>query len=200
MNLVNLSDDQLISRTKLLAKQERELLTEVLHHLAEVDRRRLFSKLQFTSLFDYAVKELGYSEDQAYRRISAARLLNQLPEIEHKIQDGSLTLASLSVATSAMKSSSSKSKRSIAEARKIVSLIEGKSKREAESILIREQLIEAHEVRQEKIRQVGDSVEIRLTISGEMATKIQQLKSLLAHSHPDFSTADLFEKLIEEKL
>ena len=44
MNLKNLSDDSLISNTKNLVHKEREIITEILHHLREIERRRLFSK------------------------------------------------------------------------------------------------------------------------------------------------------------
>lgn len=199
MNLNHLSDDQLISKTKLLAKQERELLTEVLHHLSEVDRRRLFSVLKYKSLFDYAVRELGYSDDQAYRRVKAAQLLQQLPEIEHKIESGSLTLANLSVAASAIRMSSTKKQRTV-EVRKIVELVEGKSKREAESTLIKEEILESQEMRSEKVRHLGENIEIRITLSKEMLGTIQQLKSLMAHSDPNITTSELFKRLCDEKV
>lgn len=210
MNLKHLSDDQLISKTKLLAKQERELLTVVLHHLSEVGRRRLFSALKFKSLFDYAVKELGYSEDQAYRRVKAAELLQQVPEIEEKIETGTLTLANLSVVASVVRRSLQKSldklpaekpvKASAAEVRKIIELVEGKSKREAEVTLVREKVIDAEDLRPEKIKQVGESVEIRMTLRKEMLDTIEQLKSLMAHSDSNMSTTELFEKLCQDKL
>lgn len=199
MNLKNLSDDHLISKVKYLAKQERELLTEVLHHLAEIGRRRIFSKLKYKSLFEYAVKELGYSDDQAYRRVKAAELLKQLPEIEQKIEAGLLTLASLSVAASAISKSAAQCK-GLNEARKIVRLVEGKSKREAESILVKEEIIEAQELRSEKVRHIGESIEIRMTLTKEMVDAIQKLKSLMAHSDPNISTAELLKKLCDEKL
>ena len=43
-----------------LVQEERELLTSVLAHLREIERRRLFCDLGFSSLFSYAVEKLGY--------------------------------------------------------------------------------------------------------------------------------------------
>src|SRR4051812_47598911 len=88
MNLKNLSDDVLLRDTKRLVTEERELLTTILWHIKEVERRRLFSKLKFQSINEYAEKELGYSSDQAWRRVAAARLLNEIPEMEEKINSG----------------------------------------------------------------------------------------------------------------
>jgi len=63
MQLRHLSDEALDQATLGLAKREREILTEVLHHLREIERRRLYSALKYQSLFDYAQRRLGYSED-----------------------------------------------------------------------------------------------------------------------------------------
>ena len=61
MKLNHLSDEVLLSRIGELARRERELLTQALHHLREIERRRLFASLGFSSMFDYAVTKLGYS-------------------------------------------------------------------------------------------------------------------------------------------
>jgi len=56
VNLKNISDMELDRKLVNLAAQERELLTRVLHHLREVENRRLFSALGYKSLFDYTVR------------------------------------------------------------------------------------------------------------------------------------------------
>ena len=50
-------------------------------------------KHQFSSLFDYAVRELGYSEGAAWRRIKAMRLCSETAGTRERLQDGSLTLS-----------------------------------------------------------------------------------------------------------
>ena len=71
MNLRHLTDQCLLADTKQLVKQERELLTVILHHLREIERRRLFGA--HPSLHVYAEKELGYSASQAHRRVDRPR-------------------------------------------------------------------------------------------------------------------------------
>jgi hypothetical protein len=44
MNLRKLTDLSLLEKTTELVQRERELLTEILHHLLEIERRRLFSQ------------------------------------------------------------------------------------------------------------------------------------------------------------
>jgi len=98
MNLHKLPDDALISKTESLVGEERKTLTQILHHMKEIERRRLFSELGYKSIFDFAVRRLGYTEDQAYRRISAMRLLKELPQIEQQIVSGELSLTNIALA------------------------------------------------------------------------------------------------------
>ena len=91
-----LSNKELLSLTKLLVQKERSIHIQVLRHLAEIDSRKLFFKQGFFSLFDYAVRELGYSEGAAYRRIKAMKLCCALPETANRLQSGRLSLSAAS--------------------------------------------------------------------------------------------------------
>ena len=81
-DIKQLSNQQLLSQTKLLVQKERNTHIQVLHHLDEIDSRKLYLEQGFSSLFDYAVKELDYSEGAAYRRIKAMKLCRDLPVTE----------------------------------------------------------------------------------------------------------------------
>lgn len=95
MILQHLTDDELHETMIKLGQSERELMTKTLHHLREVESRRLFSKYKKESLFAYAVEFMGYSEAQANDRISAMRLMRELPMIEEKIESGALNLTNI---------------------------------------------------------------------------------------------------------
>ena len=99
-DIPKLKDQELLQATADLVQRERHVLTLVLHHLREVERRRLFSDMGYPSLFEYCVRELKYSEGQTGRRIQAMRLLKELPEIQPMIRSGSLSLTNLSQAQS----------------------------------------------------------------------------------------------------
>ena len=92
--LKHISNSNLLSRIKLLVQKERNIHIHVLHHLREIQSRKLYLKLGFSSLFDYAVKELGYSEGAAYRRIKAMKLCQEVPETTSRLQSGKLSLSS----------------------------------------------------------------------------------------------------------
>ena len=77
MNLTHLTDKTLLQNIKVLVKKEKDLSVSILHHLCEIDDRRLYAELKYSSLFDYYVNHLGYFEDAAQRRISASRLMKR---------------------------------------------------------------------------------------------------------------------------
>ncbi len=88
-----LSDRALLRQTSTLVRHERHLQGAVIDHLAEIDARRLFLQRGCSSLFDYTVRELGYSDAAAGRRIGAVRLCADQPDARERLRDGSLTLS-----------------------------------------------------------------------------------------------------------
>ena len=132
MNLKHLTDKVLLADTKNLVAQERVISLKVIHHLKEIERRRLFSELGYASLFEYAVKDLGYAEASAMRRINAARLLKDIPEIEKKIESGALSLTNLSLANQLFKNEDIQDKSAKKE---ILEKIENASKKECQKTL-----------------------------------------------------------------
>ena len=67
-----LSDRELLRETRNLVRHERHLQGAVVDHLSEIEARGLYLERGFSSLFDYAVRELGYSDAAAARRIGAS--------------------------------------------------------------------------------------------------------------------------------
>jgi len=88
-----LSDRELLRQTSTLVHHERHLQGAIIDHLAEIEARRLYLRRGCSSLFDYAVRELGYSDGAAARRIGAVRLCADQPGAREKLRDGSLTLS-----------------------------------------------------------------------------------------------------------
>ena len=93
--------------------------------------------LGYHSLFDYAVKSLGYSEDQAYRRIQAMRAIKEIPELAAKLNSGAISLTNLSMAQNVLKKNQKISATAFSKEQKLELFchLENKSTREAEKIL-----------------------------------------------------------------
>ncbi|MBI2520742.1 MAG: HNH endonuclease [Bdellovibrio sp.] len=97
MNLKNLRSEVLVQNTKNLIKEETRILAKVLAHFAEIEARKLYLELGYGSLYLFAVKELGYSEASAQRRIEAMRFLKKTPEAQSMVEKGNLNLSRLSL-------------------------------------------------------------------------------------------------------
>ena len=87
-----LGDQQLLERTRRLAADHRCIDVHILDHLDEIDRRGLALRRGFSSLFDYAVRELRFSDAAAQRRILAMRLCRRHGSVRACLQSGALSM------------------------------------------------------------------------------------------------------------
>jgi hypothetical protein len=122
----DLADDQLLEKLDQFVAEERGRLPFFLACLGEADRRKLPEERGYSSTFDYCVCRLKLSEDEAYRRISAARAAVSRPELLSSLADGLLSLTAVSRIAPHVDRD---------DAPEIIARAEGKSTRELETIL-----------------------------------------------------------------
>jgi hypothetical protein len=191
MQLNHLSDEALFLETERLVKEERGLLTTLLHHLREIDRRRLYSAFGYRSLFEYAVRKLGYPEDQAQRRIAAMREVRDVPELESKLQSGAINITHIGLARAIFK----REQFNLESRMKIYCALEHTSTREAAKILAGYSPVSG---RPDSARPISPQrVEMRFTASETLLKKIETLKGQLAHRYPSLTYGELFEMLCD---
>lgn len=194
-DLRDIDDDTLSARTLELVQKERRIGVEILHHLREVERRRLFLKRGFPSLFEYCVTALGYSTSAAHRRIAAMRLLRDLlpasaVEIEKKIQDGKLSLSVVAQAQTFF----NQEKTDPAQKPNILLALEGKSSREAERELAARSTSPV--LPRETTRPISSELtQITLTVDAGLLKDLEELKLLLSHKNHKMTWSDLFAEL-----
>lgn len=208
MNLQHLSDERLDQQTFESVKAETASTLRVLHHLREVDKRRLYSKLNYKSLVHYAEKRLGYPYDQAWRRIEAMRLLKEMPEIENKIADGTLNLTNIGYARAAFKAEAKKKTPLCLEQKlEFLSQIESKSTRATQKLVAEK--FGSDVLIRETVKPVSASLSmLSFPVKDDFLDKLEELKGLLAHSQPGATTAEILEfavcktidKLLDQKL
>jgi 5-methylcytosine-specific restriction endonuclease McrA len=75
----------------------RSTTARMLVHLGEVDARQLYRGEACSSMFAYCVERLHMSEEEAYRRIHAARAVRKFPQLLAMIAAGELSLTSIKV-------------------------------------------------------------------------------------------------------
>jgi hypothetical protein len=92
-SLAVLADAELLRRLEALIRKEREITLQVLHYLVELERRQLYARLGYASLFEFCTRQLGCSESGANRRIRAARCIRDFPEVAAMLERGELDLS-----------------------------------------------------------------------------------------------------------
>src|SRR5688500_9176832 len=93
--LAGLSDAELLTATRRLVGRSNQLLASLLAHLAEVESRGIHRARACASLYTYCIYELRFSEDEAFRRVSAARLVRRFPALFDAVAAGELHLTGL---------------------------------------------------------------------------------------------------------
>src|SRR6186713_2305956 len=94
-HLSSITDRDLEQRLYGMRQAERRFIVELLFHLAEVERRKLFFDMGHASLFDLLWKGLGYSKGSAHRRLVGARLIAAFPQIADYLRAGRLNLTQI---------------------------------------------------------------------------------------------------------
>jgi hypothetical protein len=106
-NLNSMPLSLLDSHIKKLVCSERQVTDQILKAITELDSRRGYAELGFSSLFAYLTLGVGYSESSAQRRIAAARLMAKVSEpikdtLRDKLKTGAINLSQLSKINSAI--------------------------------------------------------------------------------------------------
>src|SRR5882672_10946858 len=81
-------DDELHVAVRRLTARSNVALADLLAHLGEVERRGVHRLRACASLYTYCIYELRLSEDAAFRRSKAARLVRQYPELHDAVAKG----------------------------------------------------------------------------------------------------------------
>lgn len=197
-------DDDLLRSLKHLVARERKLCCEILSFINEVERRRLFAELGYSSCFDWLTKDIGYSGPAAYRRIQAARLMRAVPSASSKVASGELNLTTLAKAQSMIRTEEKRSgiKMLADEKAHAVSRIENCTVAESESRLAT-LFPEAHleQTRREVIRTVDEHhVRAHVTLTKVQMRKLERVREVLSHRNFGASLAETIEAAADELL
>jgi hypothetical protein len=93
--LSSFSDEELLRRLSDLLGRSRRDEADLVAHIGEVDRRRLYAREASPSMFAYCTEVLHLSEAEAYLRIAAARAAREHPLLLSLLADGRLHLTAI---------------------------------------------------------------------------------------------------------
>jgi 5-methylcytosine-specific restriction endonuclease McrA len=192
-------DFELLHRLHDAVRTERKSTLLVIELLEEVESRKLYLQLGFGSLIEFCIKELKYSESAAYRRISAMRAVRSMPELETKIENGTISLAVISQAQSHIRRVEKTAKMDLSEKREIFTSLEGLSVRETEKELFVQN--PSVSLQKESIRQISaDHQELKIVLDLQLQIDLQKLKDLVSHILPGGSLTDVIQLAVKDSL
>lgn len=175
-----------------IAAREREALSELIVELKNLDAIRGYINLGYSSLFDYLTKGLSYSAGAAQRRIDAARLVKDVPNLPEKLEAGTLDLHHVSTVSKAVRQV--KKSRAVTSKEKCELFEKLESKSESQTQQTVAEFFNLEVIQETKwTTQQDSSVRIELTISRELAERIERAQGLISHAVPSKDLASFLE-------
>jgi hypothetical protein len=212
--LSRLSDQDLVAQVTRLAAAERDATVSLIAHLAELYGRRLHERAGFSSLFTFCTEALGMSENEAYDRMKAAKVVRRYPAVLGMLASGQVRLTTIRLLAPHLTS---------ANYRELFAAASGKGKRQVQELLA-ERFPEpdvCSSVRRlpapsgvftpapaPLVRPLSpDRYQITFTATGETRAKLELAQDLLRHAVPSGDPAQIFaraldvlvEELVKEK-
>jgi 5-methylcytosine-specific restriction endonuclease McrA len=158
-------------RALAAARSYQKAEAELVLALQAVEKSREFVDLGYSSMFAYAVRELGLSESVAYSAISVARKARVVPELHARMAAGAISLS---------------------KAKKIASVI---TQDNQEVWLAKASLLTSHEIEREVAREnpklavreqaryvSGSRLELKLGIEEELLQDLRRAQDLVSQS------------------
>jgi len=184
-----------------LVRNERKLTLEIISFISLFERCGGYLKMGHASMHQYLTRALGYSDDQAYRRLKAARLLHQVPAVAEKLKEGSLNLTQMSEAQKSFERAQKESRVSVQIEKKleILDSISNTNNFQTKALLSEELNLIPEEGERAK-PQSNKTVRLEITLTQEQFNKLNEIKSLLSHKIPSQNTADVLNVLFDQFL
>jgi hypothetical protein len=189
-------------KIRSIVAREREALAELITELKNLDAINGYIDLGFNSLFDYLTKGIGYSAGAAQRRIDAARLAKDVPDLPEKLESGALDFHHITTVSKAVRQTRKTKKISAQEKCEIIEKLQCESESKTKQMVAEFFDLEViYETKQSV--QKDSSVRVELTLSQELAQKIEQAQALVSHSVPTKDLVSFLEyvsdKIIKQK-
>jgi hypothetical protein len=197
MNLISkLSDAELLAKTKSLVKEEKRITQEVLNHIEEVEYRKLHLSIGYSSLYSYCIGELGYSGSSADRRISAMRVIKNIPEAKEKLENGSVNLSTLTQLHGFLKRDSREKTYSKEMKLDLLEKIENKSQDQCTREFLKISPLDIS-FKESKRAITEDLTQHTFVATKELSAKFDQLRNLMAHRNSNPTMSELIEFAVD---
>ncbi len=167
MNLNLLSDKELELSIVNTRDGERKDVLKILYYLQEIDTRKSYRESGYSSIFDFCVRKLSYSEGSAYKRIQAAKALKDNPLISKSYLSGKVSLTTLATSYKSMKEGAISLKE-----------IEGKSKKEVLTLVKAPEEVKTLKERVRRVKFKGENVGSNLMLFNKESKPVKNTEEL----------------------
>lgn len=189
-----MTDREIERGFELKVLEERRVTVEAIELLVKIDQRDIHLARGYSSLFKFLTEKFEYSEGAANRRIAAAKILREFPEVGAKLRDGRLNLTILALAHTFIKKAPREKKREALKA------IERISKVKAEQVLY-SLFPEMAERKKETIKVNSEKTFILSTeIPDEVMERFQQVRDSLSNTLPNASFVEVADYFFKKHL
>lgn len=178
--LYHLTNDALVEEAELRAGQERRATARIVAVLAELEARKAYLDLGFSSLHAFCMGQLKFSKHAAYRRMKAADVAGRFPVVLDHLAEGNLNLSTIVVLAPHL---------SVDNYRQLIEAAVGKSTSEVRAL-----------VAALRPGTVPDQVTLTISISPEAFQQLECLQELMRHTIADGDVSKILEKAIALQL
>lgn len=193
----------IVLRLKSLAASERKITAEIIDCIRNIELQKIHLEMGYPSVMEFLVRECGYSETAALRRIYAARIVNAIPEIREDLQSGSLNLSQISMVAQSVRQKEKQGERVSLDTKKnLLNAVRGKCTSEVQQIS--SQILDLPVVKGEKLRtQADESVRLEMSLSKTEMEALVKAKEILSHIQPGMTMKELVvlmaERIVKKK-
>lgn len=185
LSLRRQTDTYILRGIRNLIVKDRRLKSDFLVYLGESDRRKLYAKEGYSSLFRWLTEHHGLSESSALKRIQVARLAVKYPFLYRDIAAGTYSLTALGRLAPFITAHNS---------HRLFSAAQKRSVREVEAFLAAsfpKALVEDR-LRKSVSPLDADHSHIQFTADSAFVSQLEEARALLSHKLPQGRLADVF--------
>jgi hypothetical protein len=193
---------QIVEKLKQLVASERKITAEIIEHIQEIDRKKIYAQMGFPTLFSFLTDYIGYSAASAQRRIEAARLLNVVPEVKKDIQSGSLNLSQVALVAQSIRQKQKEMPEVQIKAqdkKDLLDSIKNQNFENSQKIISQTLDLEIKSFDRKTV-QKDDSVRMEVTFTKEQMEAFNKVKNLISHINPSATVAEVFDYLAKDFL
>jgi len=197
----------IIARLKTLRHREHECTVEIIESLVQCNREKAYLEHGCSTLWDFLVRELNYSNAAASRRYKAMKCAERFPQVIGMLRRHELSLSTLAQAEALLGE--------VNDPNELLERLAGKSDREVERVVALERPVpkkpreivrrvavkprqsSAPLLKAPATEPVEERVTLRTSLSIERFQAFEKARAIVSRKHPGATVEDVFNEMVE---